>query len=672
MNMNSIYVCFNLRSLSVSTDATEEYDKVYQSVYKPLAKFLYSHPDFKFSFSFTGPQLIFYKKKHTEFITILKELVERNQVELLGGGFYSPVLPLLFQVDRNTQIDMLSTEIRQTIGKRPRGISLFADIWDSSMVNNLQTCGIEYALLDSSSIPDNKRRFLYYIMTELGKSVDLVPYYNELAPLADTTCDIFDKNICKAVEKTERQDDYFQFSPDKIIVFSLTLENIKNLIESKWFEKLDTYLKENPDSRLKSSTIDEYRKSQPMKIPVYIPSTMNKTLNNWCGYSIRNKSRAGVQNTVFDFMEFYEQSQRLYNRLTFMTILINQYKNDKMRKKAAREKLLEAQNGTALLTTLHGPYCNAKYRQEAYRALINAENFIREDNKFIESISRFDYTNDGINEYVCRMKSYFSYISLLGGSIQELDIMKNCGNYADNLNRVFEYDGVEDGYKRGLLVDHLFDKEQFTRYINGEAAGDGVFSRIIYKEVKFSASKKELSLLAEAEYKPTHQKVSLRKKYIFNSNGMTVQYILKNESSRPMNLKLAVESNFCDVNFESGKISYFNIEAAQKDQVYVLEPKKAGQVISKADEINDVQVIRLTDTVKGVSFSFEPNEGCGYYYCPIVFKRPDYDTSMLVTSSATFVSTMFWNVDIESGKETEKTVNFTITSVKKERPKQSI
>ena len=670
MNMNSIYVCFNLRSLSVSTDATEEYDKVYQSVYKPLAKFLYSHPDFKFSFSFTGPQLIYYKKKRTEFITILKELVERNQVEIIGGGFYSPVLPLLFTVDRNSQIDMLSTEIRQTVGKRPRGITMFADIWDSSMVNNLQTCGIEYALLDSSSIPENKRRFINYIMTELGKSVELVPYYNEFIPLADTSCEIFDKNICKAVEKTERQDDYFQFSPEKIVVLSLNLTYIEALIETKWFEKFDEYLKNTTDSRLKSSTIDEYRKNQVFKIPVYIPCTMNRMLNSWCGYSIRNKSRANMPNTVYDFMEFYEQSQMLYNRMTYMTLLINQYKNDKMRKKAARECLLQAQNGTALLTTLHGPYCNTKYRQDSYRYLINAEKFLRDDQKFTEGITRFDYTNDGINEYVCRMLNYFSYISLNGGCIRELDVMKNCGNYADNLNRVFEYDGVEDGYKRGILVDHLFDNEQFMRYLNGEAAGDGVFSRIIYRELKFSANKKELSLLAEAEYKPTHQKVSLRKKYIFNSNGLTVQYILKNESPKTMNLKLAVESNLCDVNFESEKVSYFNIEVAQKDQVTVLDSKKSTQIMNNKNQLNDVQAIRLTDTVKGISFGFEPNEDCGYYYNPIIFKRPDYYTSKLVTCSATFVSTMFWNVDIESGKETEKTINFTITSVKKEK-KQS-
>ena len=667
MNMNSIYVCFNLRFLSVNTDATEEYDKVYQSVYKPLVKFLYSHPDFKFSFSFTGPQLIYYKKKRTEFITILKELVERNQVEILGGGYYSPVLPLLFTVDRNTQIDMLSTEIRQTVGRRPRGITMFADIWDSSMVNNLQTSGIEYALLDSSSIPEHKRRFINYIMTEFGKSVELVPYYNEFTPAADTSCDIFDKNICKAVEKTERQDDYFQFSPEKIIVLSLNVPTIEPLIESKWFEKFDEYLKNAKESRLKSSTIDEYRKNQAFKIPVYIPSTMNRMINSWCGYSIRNKSRANMPNTVYDFMEFYEQSQMLYNRMTYMTLLINQYKNDKMRKKAARDQLLEAQNGTALLATLHGPYCNTKYRQDSYRALITAEKFLLDDQKFTESITRFDYTNDGINEYVCRMLNYFSYISLNGGCIRELDVRKNCGNYADNLNRVFEYDGVEDGYKRGILVDHLFDNEQFMRYINGEAAGDGVFSRIIYHELKFSANKMELTLLAEAEYKPTHQKVSLRKKYIFNSNGLTVQYILKNESSKPMNLKLAVESNLCDVNFENEKVSYFNIEVAQKEQVTVLDPKKSTQIMNNKGQLNDVQAIRLTDSIKGVSFGFEPNEDCGYYYSPIIFKRPDYYTSKLVTCSATFVSTMFWNVDIESGKETEKTINFSITSVKKEK-----
>ena len=350
-----------------------------------------------------------------------------------------------------------------------------------------------------------------------------------------------------------------------------------------------------------------------------------------------------------------------------MTILINQYKNDKMRKKAAREKLLEAQSGNALLCTLNGPYTNTAHRQNAYRSLITAEKILNDDGKFTESISRFDYTNDGLNEYICRMQSYFAYISLLGGAVQELDVMKNCGNYADNLSRVFEYDGAEDGYNRGILVDHLFGNDQFERYINGEAAGDGVFSRIYYKDLKFSANRKELQLVADAEYKPTHQKVSLRKKYIFSSSGLIVQYILKNESQQPLRLKLAVESNFADVNFENGTVNYLNIEVAEKEQVQVLDAKKSTQQLNHNSKLKNVEAIRLTDNLKGISFGFEPNELCGYFYMPVIFHRPDYYTNQLTTTAATFVSTMFWDIDIESGKETEKTINFTINSVKKSK-----
>ena len=595
--MNSIYVCFNFRSISVCSDNSEEYDKIYQSVYKPLARFLYSHPSFKFSFSFTGPQLVYYKKKRNEFLTILKELVDRNQVEILGGGYYAPVLPLLFPVDRNTQIDMLSTEIRQTVGKRPRGITMFADIWDSSMVNNLQTCGIEYTLLDNCSIPEHKRNYLYYIMNDLGKSVELFPHYREFIPEPEVPCDIFAKNIIKSVEKTERADDFIQITPDKIVVISMNSQSVSKLIESKWFEKFDEYLKNNTDSRIKTGIIDEYRKSQNMKVQAFIPTAMCGTLDNWCRSSLRNRAKTGYPNHVYDFMEFYGCCLNLYNRITYMTLLINQYKLDKMRKKAAREKLLEAQNGSAVLCTLNGPYTNTKLRQDAYRCLITADKFLTENGKINETVTRFDYTNDGINEYVCRMQNYFSYISLLSGAIQEFDVMKNCGNYADNFSRVFEYDGVEDGYNRGILVDHLFNADQFERYINGEAAGDGVFSRIYYKEIKFSSSRKELILLAEAEYKPTHQKVSLRKKYIFNSNGMTVQYILKNESAKPMQLKFAVESNFADVSFENGIIHYFNIEAAnQEKSIQLSNQKNILPVIDTARMLQKVLHLALKQT----------------------------------------------------------------------------
>ena len=53
----------------------------------------------------------------------------------------------------------------------------------------------------------------------------------------------------------------------------------------------------------------------------------------------------------------------------------------------------------------------------------------------------------------------------------------------------------------------------------------------------------------------------------------------------------------------------------------------------------------------------------------MIFKRPDFSGENIVPVHMTFLNTMFWNVEIEPGMETEKTINFTITTVKKTKAK---
>ena len=66
-------------------------------------------------------------------------------------------------------------------------------------------------------------------------------------------------------------------------------------------------------------------------------------------------------------------------------------------------------------------------------------------------------------------------------------------------------------YERGLFIDHIFSNEDFDKYISAEPAGDGVFSRIRYSELKFSQNHHEVQLFAEAVFKPTKQKLYLKK-----------------------------------------------------------------------------------------------------------------------------------------------------------------
>ena len=663
--MGSIYVSFIVKSVPVFTESTEVLEKSFQTIYKPVLKYLYSHPSFPMSFAFSGPQIQFFKKRKNELITILRELTDRKQVEILGGGYNDPLLPLLNSADRNGQIDLLTSEIRATFGKRPRGMTLFQDCWDSSLVNNIHTCGIEYVILNSSIIPESKRSFLPIFMSDLGKNVDIFPYYNDLLPDEQMLPDEFIYNIEKAVLKVEKKDNHLQLDADRIIAISLTPEMVSKLNEAKWFEQLGKYIQANESGRVKLTTLNNYRTAGiKIKLPSYIPIGISDEVSKITSISSTEKTNK-YQVNVFDFLNTFNESKKLYNRMMYLSLLVNQCKTDKMRKKTAREKLWQAQNGMTLLCTANEPQFNATYRQQAYKYLNEAEKMLRGDGKFEESVTCYDYDNDGIDEYVCRMEQYFAYISLAGGSVPELDIIKDYCNYADNLKRKFEFDGHDDNYERGFFIDHLFTENQLELYIRGEPAGDGVFSRIQYSQLKYISKHHEVQLCARAVWKPTGQTIYLRKKYVINSTGMYVQYIIRNESEKPLKAKFAVESNISDVSFTLNSKSGINIETLDNGDVFNFDFSKSTEALNKKGKLNNVQVVRVSNQPNGVSFVFEPNEKCSFCYNPIKYNRPGFDGNKIAPVAITHTASIFWDVNIEPGRETEKSINFTIIPVRK-------
>ena len=107
--------CLVLNADLESSDETVLLEKNYQNVFKPLLSFLYSHKDFFLTIGFSGPQLSHYEKKHPESIELLHELSSKRQIEIIGGGYYSPIFPLLLPMDRSGQIEKMNSLVRSTI-----------------------------------------------------------------------------------------------------------------------------------------------------------------------------------------------------------------------------------------------------------------------------------------------------------------------------------------------------------------------------------------------------------------------------------------------------------------------------------------------------------------------------------------------------------------------------
>lgn len=613
----------------------------------------------------TGVQLEWLNHNHSEFITILRELLSRKQIEMLGGGFYSPVFPLLFPRDRSGQIELLTSELTHTVGKRPRGMSTYGSIWDNSLVPTIATSGMEYVMLDSSLIPASKRLGIPLILTEQGKSVKALVTCSNLLPSLEKeqNPDSYLTSLQKTVSRMAKGTEYA--ACPKIINLNFSSIQLEHFISNGWMEKLLESLQNTKDISL-SLALDAIHSSDVF-IPTYVAPGISSEIGKWAlepYTAVENKSNYPV--TIYDFFNTYPRNRSLYNRILYVSTIISQSHGDKLRKKAARTELWAAQTSEALVCNPDGIFATNAIRQKAYRHLTEAEKLIRSaaESKFKESVTRFDYNGDGVNEYLCQMKSHTSCISKKGASITELNIMHNSGNYADNLKRIGRFDKVDDGYERGLFIEHLFTAEEYSDYKKGLPTGNGVFSQIMFEEADFDSSRHEIKLRAQGDFSSMKIPVSLRKNYIATSNGYTVQYILKNESPIALKGKLVVESNFAQTDFTSADANSYTVEVISKEVRHELESKK------KAANASAVSWMQVTDSSNDISFVFEPNEDAFVTCMPIVFHRPKIGKNEPQIAGTTFVTSFCWNVELSAGMEMEKTVNFTIITPKKRRSKK--
>ena len=75
-------------------------EEVHQLSYRPFLEELRRHPTARVALHYSGILLEWLERQHPEYLDQLQELVERGQVEMVGGGHYEPVLSAIPDRDR--------------------------------------------------------------------------------------------------------------------------------------------------------------------------------------------------------------------------------------------------------------------------------------------------------------------------------------------------------------------------------------------------------------------------------------------------------------------------------------------------------------------------------------------------------------------------------------------
>jgi 4-alpha-glucanotransferase len=126
------------------------FGEVYDKAYEPMVAAIERHPGIRLGLHYTGPLLEWLRAERPEFIARLRALVERGQVEILGGGLYEPVLASLPERDRVGQLRRMAETVEAAFGGRPAGAWLAERVWEPDLPTSLAAAGYGYTILDDA------------------------------------------------------------------------------------------------------------------------------------------------------------------------------------------------------------------------------------------------------------------------------------------------------------------------------------------------------------------------------------------------------------------------------------------------------------------------------------------------------------------------------------------
>jgi alpha-amylase len=155
------------------------FEAAYNESYLPFLEVLEGYPEIPFVLHTSGPLLEWLVERRPEYISRVRALVEAGRVEILGGGFYEPILTMIPWRDRVGQVRAYADYLQEIFGVAVRGIWIPERVWEQHLVSALAEAGVEYTILDDFHFQCAGLReselFGYYLTEDEGRLLKVFP-----------------------------------------------------------------------------------------------------------------------------------------------------------------------------------------------------------------------------------------------------------------------------------------------------------------------------------------------------------------------------------------------------------------------------------------------------------------------------------------------------------------
>jgi 4-alpha-glucanotransferase len=422
------------------------FKRAYERCYLPFVEHLERHPGVHVGLHYSGPLLTWIEENRPEYFTRLNVLVGTGQVEMVGGGFYEPILVSIPSEDQHEQLTRLNAYLEKRFGRRPSGAWLAERVWEPQLPSVLAGAGVGYTLVDDihflSAGFETEELFGAYIAEDRGQSVWVYPGQKALRYLVP---------FGKVEEVATYLRDAAALHPEGVAAMGDDMEKFgvwpgthDHCYKDGWLDKFFTALEDSADW-LRLSTPGEYLADHPPLGRADLPTASYTEMMEWVlptrvrqrYHAVQKEFQARPEVLSFlrggswrGFFRKYSEANLLHKKMLRVSARLAavpaRHSPSKSTEELAqgRDLLLRGQCNDAYWHGIFGGLYAPHLRTEIWRNLISAEAIADRHTSGgqMPRVELLDYDADGSKEHLFSAPEYQALLKPAdGGTLAAFD-----------------------------------------------------------------------------------------------------------------------------------------------------------------------------------------------------------------------------------------------------------
>lgn len=661
---DSLQLCLVLHNHQPIGNFDGVIEQAYRDSYLPFLEVFEDYADLRISLHTSGPLMRWLEERHPDYVRRVASLVAAERIEIIGGPFYEPILPMLPGRDRIGQIRRYTEYLNGQFSTDVKGMWMPERVWESQLTADIADAGIAYTVLDDYHFKAagwaDEQLCGYYITEEDGCVLRIFPGSEKLRYLIPFAAP--EKTIDFLAQVARQQPGAVLVFGDDGEKFGTWPDTHAHVYTRGWLRKFFDALTEN-QSWLKTSRLTDVIRDKAPQGKIYLPDCSYREMTEWAlpvpqqelhdelTHALQEHPRWNDLSRLIrggnwrNFKVRYTETNEMYARMMLVSGRLEE----------ARNRRYHAETLDRVEDHLYRGQCNCPYwhgafggvylphlRNAIYQELIAAENLLdaleHGDAPFVEATSA-DFDFDLRSEVRLSNDQFVAFVApAQGGMLYELDFRPAKHNLLATLQRrpesyhrkvlrgstqiegevasihdriVFKQEGLDrrlqyDRFPRKSFLEHFYDNDlTLENLVSGAAMERGDFVAMPFEaKLRRAAAKVQLQLSRDGNAWGIPLRLTKALTMEAGSEQLDVVYLVEG-LPRDRQLHLAVEWNFAGLPSGANDRFFYDDRGQQLGHL--------GSQLS----LEGTQVMGLIDQWLGVDVRIALSRPAGIWTFPI-------------------------------------------------------